>query len=76
MNNKRRKQIDAVAIAIYAALDELEQIADGEQDAFDNLPEALQESERGLASERAAESLYDAAAEIGSVLVDIEFVTD
>lgn len=47
MNKQRRKKVEGVFDQLQAMIMELEEIRDGEQDAFDNLPEGIQESERG-----------------------------
>jgi len=38
----------------------IEGIADDERESYDNMPEGLQQSDRGTASEEAAEELSDA----------------
>ena len=60
MNNDRRKRLSSVSDAISAAVTELEtaiealtEIRDEEQEAYDNMPPSLQDSERGQASEEA-----------------------
>ena len=55
MNAKRRNAIDSVINELIEkfeeikseAIDQLSEIRDEEQEAYDNLPESLQESERG-----------------------------
>lgn len=55
MNAKRRNAIDSVINELIEkfeeikseAIDQLSEIRDTEQEAYDNLPESLQESERG-----------------------------
>ena len=55
MNAKRRNAIDSVINELVEkfeeikaeAIDQLSEIRDEEQEAYDNLPESLQESERG-----------------------------
>ena len=55
MNAKRRNAIDSVINELVEkfeeikaeAIDQLSEIRDEEQGAYDNLPESLQESERG-----------------------------
>ena len=55
MNTKRRNTIDSVINELIEkfgeikaeAIDQLSEIKDEEQEAYDNLPESLQESERG-----------------------------
>lgn len=51
MNKMRRRQIDQAIELIEQAMEILEQVRDDEQEAFDNLPESLQGSERGEAME-------------------------
>ena len=47
MNKQRRKQIAAAMELIEQAQAILEEVIAEEQEAFDNLPESLQTSERG-----------------------------
>lgn len=55
MNTKRRNAIESVINELIEkfeeikaeAIDQLSEIRDEEQEAYDNLPESLQESERG-----------------------------
>ena len=71
MNKARRKQIQ---VAIKAIEDLVHDILDSEQDAFDNTPESLQESDRGQESIEAQENLeaaIDALEEAASCLEDI-----
>lgn len=51
MNKARRKEIARAIELIEAARDILESVKDDEQEAFDNMPESLQASERGEAME-------------------------
>ena len=59
MNKERRKQISSVVDAIDVALEAVRDIAGEEQEAFDAMPEGLQDSERGQASSEAAASLEE-----------------
>ena len=47
MNKIRRKALATVVAKLDEAYDLLEEIQSDEQDAYDNMPESLQESERG-----------------------------
>ena len=51
MNKARRKEIARAIELMEQARDILESVMDEEQDAFDNMPESLQGSERGEAME-------------------------
>ena len=72
MNKDRRKQIDEAASMLQDALALIEQIRDEEQESFDNMPESLQESDRGTASEAAAEELDDAAGNLQYTIDNLE----
>lgn len=65
MNKQRRKKVEGIYDLLQAALMELEEIRDEEQDAFDNLPEGIQESERG-------EQMEEYISQIDSAIDDIE----
>ena len=70
MNAKRRNAIESVVNELIEkfeeikaeAIDQLSEIRDEEQEAFDNLPEALQDSERG---ENMQDCIDDLLEEIG-----------
>lgn len=60
MNKQRRKRIEAVLNELEDLRSRIEEIHGEEQDAFDALPEGLQQSERGVAAEEAVSYLGDA----------------
>lgn len=47
MNKQRREDLNDVIQLIDDAIDRLIEIREEEQDAFDNLPESFQDSDRG-----------------------------
>ena len=66
MNKDRRDRIAKIKEALEDLRGQIENLQSEEQEAFDNMPESLQQSERGQASEAAADALqsaYDAADE-------------
>lgn len=73
MNAKRRKEIKEAVFALYNTVveaagtcyEKLEAIRDEEQEAYDALPESLQESSRG-------EAMYEAIEAIESFMDEIE----
>lgn len=67
MNNDRRKRIEAISANLSELRDAIETIRDEEQEAFDNMPESLQCSERGELSESAISALDNAASEIENI---------
>jgi hypothetical protein len=86
MNKERRKTINMQwhameeLKAMHAALvakaeeikSELENVRDEEQEAFDNMPEGLQQSDRGQTSEQAIANLDTAINVLEEVLDDID----
>lgn len=67
MNAQRRKRVQAVADMLLAAQTLLEEIAAEEREYFDNMPEALQGSERGQRADEVATMLEDAASAVDDV---------
>lgn len=57
MNKERRKRIDEVRLKLAELKEELEELRYDEQAAYDNLPEGLQEGERGEAMSEAIDNL-------------------
>ena len=60
MNAQRRKEIQAVLNDLADLRSRVETLQNDEQEAFDNIPEGLQQSDRGQASESAASALENA----------------
>lgn len=86
MNKERRKELTRIHREVeigrerlseaHAILDEargaLEIIRDEEQEAFNNMPEGLQQGEKGQASEQAIENLESAYDSLDSIVNSIE----
>ena len=53
MNNTRRKELQRI-------VDSLDDVIANEQDAYDNMPEGIQESERGEVMKTGLDSLNEA----------------
>jgi ABC-type transporter Mla subunit MlaD len=67
MNNERRKALGAVVASVQEALSKLDGLSgdletarDEEQESFDNLPEGLQQAERGQSMEAAVSAMDQA----------------
>ena len=67
MNNDRRKRIEKAQKTLAELLTEIEELRDEEQEALENLPESLQETERGERMQTAADALDDAYTNLDSV---------
>ena len=59
MNKVRREELSRVVDLLDQARDLLETIRDEEQEAFDNLPESIQCSERGEAMENCISTMEE-----------------
>ena len=70
MNKTIRKRINELMEGLQSIRDEIEMIADQEQEKYDNLPESLQSSERGETLESVIESLQSG---MGSIDEAIEY---
>jgi vacuolar-type H+-ATPase subunit I/STV1 len=60
MNNARRKQINELIDRIDELQSQLESVRDEEQEYFDNMPENLQQGDKGQSAEQAASDLGSA----------------
>lgn len=70
MNKARREQINEIKVRLQNCLEELETLRDEEQEYFDNMPEGLQNSERGQAAELAAGNLAEACDNLETIIGD------
>ena len=68
MNKARRRQIAEVINSIEIIKGVIEEIRDDEEDAYDNMPESLQESDRGEAMQEAVEFLENACDSLDEAL--------
>ena len=68
MNKQRRAKLSNVCEMLRTALGIVSDVRDDEQDAIDNLPENLQESERCTAMEDAVDELEEAIDNIESAI--------
>ena len=75
MNNTRRKrinelktQIDFVNSTLKEVNKKLSSILNEEQDAFDNMPEGLQSSYKGMCSEDSIDSMEEASEKLDEVI--------
>lgn len=68
MNNNRRKIIQGIRDSIIDLQTELEEVQSEEQDAYDNLPESLQESEKGQVMYDALDNIESAISSLNEVM--------
>jgi hypothetical protein len=72
MNNERRKQLREVISKLEGLNNKLQHIMDDEEMAFDNLPEGLQSSMKGVAMEEAIANIEAAMESIEEGIISIE----
>ena len=72
MNNKRRAAIRKVIDKIGELINELEELKNEEEEYFDNMPEPLQDSERGDAALEHIDQLQDAIDELCGAKADAQ----
>jgi len=76
MNRERRKKLGEIIDQLGTLRDALDAVASEEREAYDNLPESLQESDRGCAMEEAADELDDICSEMEELKDRIQSVYD
>lgn len=68
MNKQRRKELDTIYRKIEDLMQDLETVCGDEQDAYDNLPESLQESDRGETMYNAIDNMESALSSLGEAM--------
>lgn len=69
MNAQRRKSLEKVEALIAEARSLLDEVVTEEKDAYDNMPESLQNSERG-------ETIYDNLSQLEDMVANLEEAED
>ena len=72
MNKARRAKLNAVINALTELKDDLEIIHDEEDEAMENMPESLQESDRYYAMEEACDNMSDAMDALDEAIESLE----
>lgn len=72
MNKARAAKIAKLAASLQEVHSILEELRDEEQSAYDNMPESLQSSDRGQATEAAAGELDNATSSLQDVIDALE----
>lgn len=66
MNAERRKCRDTIVEQLSDIIDNIEELKDDEECALENMPESLQESERGEKMRENVDNLYEILSELES----------
>jgi len=72
MNNIRRSQIAKLKSQLEEVRDSISDLCNEEQEYYDNMPESIQESEKGDAAQAAADALQSACDEIDSAVSELD----
>lgn len=76
MNKMNRKQLSALISRIETIHEELDEIKDCEEEKFDNMPENLQESDRGETLSEIIDFLDAAAEDLNDAVEQIQNAID
>lgn len=76
MNKSRRKRLSEIADELENLYQDLDAVASEERECYDNLPESIQDSDRGCAMEEAADELEDICSELEDLRQRIESVAE
>lgn len=76
MNNPTRKKLKLIIQQIESISEDLSIIREEEEERFDNLPEGLQESQKGQDMESNAEDLDDAGSHLFDAISSIQDAID
>ena len=76
MNKARRKAIEEIIDQLGTLKEQIECISEEEQEAYDNLPESIQYSERGEAMSEYVTDLDDAASSIDDVMSTLQDIIE
>ena len=72
MNKERRTKLQSIADKISDLRDEIRELCEEEQGAFDNLPDSIQGSSKGGAMEAAVQNMDDAADGLEHVIDELQ----
>lgn len=76
MNKQRKNQLAKIVGKLEAIREELETLIEQENEAYDNLPDSLQESERGIYMGECIDSMDSAHSNIDDAISSIEEITE
>ena len=76
MNKARRKAIEEIIDQLGTLKEQIESVSEEEQEAFDNLPESIQYSERGDAMSDYITDLDDSASSIDDVMSTLQDIIE
>ena len=76
MNKARRKQLEEIVNNLDEQKSAIESVCEEEQEAFDNLPESIQYSERGETMESYISEMEDALSNLEDIISSLQEIID
>ena len=76
MNKERRERLEEIHQRLLEIVGEIEEIAGEEEEAYDNLPDGIQDSERGQKMSDNVDTLYSILSSMESIDDEIEQVLE
>lgn len=76
MNKTRRKVIEEVIDQLGTLKEQIESVGEEENEAYDNLPEGIQYSERGEAMSDNASDLEQAASDLDDIMSTLQDIIE
>lgn len=76
MNKPRRKELAEAVELLRRAMDIIESVSEQEQEAYDNMPEGLQESERGEQMSEYIDTLEEARYEVEEMIDSLDEIVE
>lgn len=76
MNKARRKWLEETINKLEEQKTELESIGEEEQEAYDNMPESLQDSEKGQTMYENIDTLETAASDLDDIITNLQEILE
>lgn len=76
MNKERRSWINQIISELESLKDDIENVGVEEQEAYDNLPESIQNSERGESMSDNVSDLEDAASNLDDIICTLQNIIE
>lgn len=76
MNANRRKRLEKVIGRLTELMDEIDAVREDEQEAYDNMPEGLQYSERGEQMSDNIDTLDMSCLDLGNVINQLQEIVE
>ena len=74
MNKQQRARLGKIVEQLYDLQSQIEEVKDEEESKYDNLPESLQDSDKGESFLEAIDSLEDSLSYLSDAIDSLEFM--